>query len=239
MCEQLGTPYTSATGDHFLFNTEENRAFVEEFRDWYQKGYVTTQEIYKSYTSGLFTETSPDKTKSYMTIGSSAGATHQAPKNGEFEVGITAIPQANKDNPKVISQGPSLCIFQKSNPQEVLASWLFVKFLTTTVEFQAEFSMVSGYAPVIKSVGENEVYKNFLDNANGTKEYIGALSAKQCLAQADAYYTSPAFNGSATARDQVGFLIQHCLTADAGGDVKAMIKKAFEDAIAECEYQAN
>ena len=239
MCEQLGTPYTSATGDHFLFNTEENRAFVERFRDWYQKGYVTTQEIYKSYTSGLFTETAPDKTKSYMTIGSSAGATHQAPKDNAFDVGITTIPQANAANPKVISQGPSLCIFQKSNPQEVLASWLFVKYLTTTVEFQAEFSMVSGYAPVIKSVGENPVYKSFLENANGTKEFIGALSAKQCLAQADAYYTSPAFNGSATARDQVGFLIQHCLTADAGGDVKAMIRKAFEDAVAECEYQAN
>jgi len=240
MCEQLGTPYTSASGDHFLFNTEENRAFVEEFREWYLKGYVTTQEIYGAYTSGLFTEVAPDKTKSYMTIGSSAGATHQFPTNADFEVGITAIPQVDQSNPKVISQGPSLCIFQKANPQEVLASWLFVKFLTTTVEFQAEFSMVSGYAPVIKSVGENPTYKAFLDNANGKeKDYIGALSAKQCLAQADAYYTSPAFNGSATARDQVGFLIQHCLTADAGGDVKAMIKKAFEDAIAECEYQAN
>ena len=90
-----------------------------------------------------------------MSIGSSAGATHQRPTADEsgnypFEVGIATIPQVNASNKKVISQGPSVCIFKKDNPQEVVASWLFVKYLTTTVEFQAEFSMASGYVPVIK-----------------------------------------------------------------------------------------
>ena len=154
-----------------------------------------------------------------------------------FEVGITTIPQVDANNKKVISQGPSLCIFQKSNPQEVIASWLFVKFLTTTVEFQAEFSMASGYVPVLKSVGENPIYAEYLENADGGA-YISALSAKVCLEQEKAYYTSPAFNGSSTARDQVGLLMQKCLSADAGSDVAAMIKKAFEDAVAECKYQA-
>ena len=117
------------------------------------------------------------------------------------------------------------------------SSWLFVKYLTTCVEFQAEFSMASGYIPVIKSVGTNPVYKgDFLDKADGG-DFISALSAKVGLEQESAYYTSPAFNGSSTARDQVGLLMQTCLS-EKMTDVDAGIKKAFADAIAECEYQA-
>ena len=239
MCEQYGSDYTSATGEHFLFDNETNRDFVARFHDWYQKGYVTTQELSGAYTSELFK--AQEGTKSYMSIGSSAGATHQRPDKVNdaypFEVAITTIPQVNPEEPKVISQGPSICIFKKDNPQEVVASWLFVKYLTTTVEFQAEFSMASGYVPVIKSVGDNEIYKSeFLDKANGG-DYISALSAKVCLAQEAAYYTSPAFNGSSTARDQVGLLMQKCLSTPAT-DVDAMIEKAFDDAVAECKYQS-
>ena len=152
-----------------------------------------------------------------------------------FEVGIATIPQVDANNKKVISQGPSLCIFQKSNPQEVVASWLFVKFLTTTIEFQAEFAMASGYVPVLKSVAENPVYAEYLDSANGGA-YISALAAKVCMEQESAYYTSPAFNGSSVARDQVGSLITKCLTLT--GDVDGKIADAFDEAIEECEYNS-
>ena len=240
MCEQYGSPYTSATGRKYLFDNQTNRDFVKRFREWYKKGYLTTQSIFKAYTSGLFTETGADAVKSYMSIGSSAGATHQRPAKGSddkypFEVGIATIPQVDPSNPKVISQGPSVCIFKKDNPQEVLASWLFVKFLTTSVEFQAEFSIASGYVPVIKSVSENEVYKEFLAKADGG-DFVSALSAKVCLEQEKAYYTSPAFNGSSTARSQVGNLMAKVLTAAEDGNVDNMIAKAFADAIDECEY---
>ena len=237
MCEQYDSPYTSARGDHYLFDNDVNRGFIKQFRDWYNKGYLTTQTLYGAYTSGLFTSTTG--TKSYMSIGSSAGATYQRPAKVDgaypFEVGIAPIPQVSENNKKVISQGPSVCIFQKSNPQEVVASWLFVKYLTTTVEFQAEFSMASGYVPVLKSVASNPVYADFIANADGG-DNVAALSAKVCLEQESYYYTSPAFNGSSTARDQVGTLLSKCLTADDGGDVDKMIKKAFEEAVEECEY---
>ena len=238
MTEQLGTPYTSATGNHFLFDTEENHEFCAEFREWYLKGYVTTQEILGSYTSSLFT--SKETTRSYMSIGSSAGATHQRPTKGDdgkypFEVGIAPIPQANPSNPKVISQGPSVCIFEASEA-EMRASWLFVKYLCTSVQFQADFSRVSGYVPVIKSVNTDPVYASFLSKADGY-EYVAALSAKVCLEQADAYYVSPAFNGSSDARDQVGILLQSCLLIDKSvADPMAEIRKLFDKAIAECEY---
>ena len=242
MCEQYNSPYTSATGDHFLFDNETNRGFVEKFRQWYNKGYVTTQELSGGYTSALFTKNPAEEGNCYMCIGSSAGANHQIPKNDDgtfkFEVGIASIPQVDANNPKVISQGPSLCIFSKANQEEVKASWLFVKFLTTNVDFQAEFGMASGYVPVLESVKDHPVYAEELANANGY-ESLPLLSAKVCLEQADAYYTSPAFNGSSAARDEVGALMQTCLIIKNNeSDIAGKIKKAFEDAIAECKYQA-
>ena len=237
MCEQQGSPYTSASGDHFLFDNEQNHAFVKKFNEWYNKGYVTTQTLYGGYTSGLFVST--NEVKSYMSIGSSAGAVHQRPAaNADgsfpFEVGIATIPQVNAEAPKVISQGPSLCIFQKSNPQEVIASWLFVKFLTTNVDFQAEFGLASGYLPVLKSAAEHPVYAAKLAEADGGIN-ITSLAAKVCMEQAHAYYTSPAFNGSSEARSQVGALLTKCL-ALTEGDIDAQIAEAFADAVAECEY---
>ena len=242
MCEQLKSPYTSAEeGNHFLFDNQTNYDFVARFREWYQKGYVTTQEILGAYTSTIFTETratDPKAIKSYMSIGSSAGATKQRPTKGDdgkypFEVGIVPIPQIDTNNQKVISQGPSLCIFQKENPQEVLASWLFMKFLATNVGFQAEFSMASGYVPVIKSVAEFQPYKNYLATANGNSG-ITALAAKVCIEQKDAYYAIPAFYGSSVARDQVGLLMQRCMA-----DKSVDIKKAFEDAVDQCKLFFN
>ena len=244
MCEQYGSPYTSATkvdGTNYLFNNEANWAFVEKFASWYAKGWVTTKELSGGYTSDSFKKAEGELGKSYMSIGSSAGAVHQAPDlvNGEypFEAGIAPIPQVDANNPKVISQGPSVCIFQQENEQEVYASWLLVKFLTTDVVFQASFSEASGYVPVIENVNDDEFYKEFLDNASGFKSGIAAYSAKVCLEQANAYYVSPAFNGSSTARDEVGLLMQTCFSNYEGAaDKLAMIKEKFAAAIEECEY---
>ena len=244
MCEQYGSDYTSATkvnGTNFLFNNETNWNFVDKFSSWYAKGWVTTKELSGGYTSDAFKKAEGELGKSYMSIGSSAGATHQAPEavNGEypFEVGIAPIPQVDASNPKVISQGPSVCIFQQENEQEVYASWLFVKFLTTDVVFQASFSEASGYVPVIKSVNNDEYYKEFLDAASGYKTGIAAYSAKVCLEQEKAYYVSPAFNGSSKARDEVGLLMQQCFSQyEKASDKLGMIKKEFEEAIEECEY---
>jgi multiple sugar transport system substrate-binding protein len=172
-----------------------------------------------------------------MSIGSSAGATHQRPAKGSdgkypFEVGIATVPQADVNNKKVISQGPSLCMFQSENPQETVATWLFMKYLTTNVEFQAEFSITTGYLPVLKSVAQNEVYAAHLAQADGG-DYVTGLSAKVCMDQADYYYTSPAFVGSSDARDAVGLLLQSALV-DPNSDTKAVLDKVFNEALISC-----
>ena len=248
MTEQLGTPYTSSKkGEKFLFDVPANHAFVSRFRKWYELQLVTTEEIYGAYTSNLFTQTDPEQLNSYMTIGSSAGASYQCPKqytneNNEvvypFEVGVAMIPQIDPENPKVISQGPSLCMFKKQNKQEMAATWLFMKFLTTNMGLQANFSAESGYAPVIKELDKKfAAYDTVLSTADGNAN-LQATCVKQCLAQESAMFVSPAFIGSSGARDQVGILIQNCfVNAPANGQsVADFIKGEFKNIMDKLVY---
>ena len=194
---------------------------------------MTTKALHGSYTSSLFISTEP--LKSYISIGSTAGATNQIPAVDEntgkrpFEVGIARIPQVDVNNGKVISQGPDVCIFNSGDDQKIMASWLFVKYLTTSVEFQAQFSMSSGYTPVIKSVETNPVYAEFLAKADGGAN-LAALSTKTCLEQEDWYFTSPAFDGSSDARNEVGYLLDAVFAGTKSVD------DAFDDAYNNCVY---
>ena len=237
MCEQNGYDYTTASGeDHYLFNNDNCKSFAKMFRDWYQAGYITTEALYGSYTSGLFTELDKTVSHSYMCIGSSGGASYQIPEGNAFEVGVAPIPQVNENNQKVISQGPSLCILKggKTTDQQVVASWLFVKYLTTNMAFQTEFSSTSGYMPVLESAQDNEIYANWLAKANGT-EFLTALVVKVGLEEADTYFTSPAFVGSSVARTQVGALLAKCMS-ESTNDVDSLINNAFQKAWEECDF---
>ncbi len=250
MCEQMNAGYTDASkgsGNYYEFDNEQTRAFITELRGYYEKGYFNTQELYGGYTSGLFTNQDPSKARCYMCIGSSGGARHQTPKTTDeegnttyaFEVGIAPIPQVSADNKKAISQGPSVCILKGNNTtdQQIMASWLFVKFLCTNVDFQAEFSMDSGYMPVLKSVTENAVYAKWLADANGFDK-LNALAVKVGIEGRDTYFVSDAFNGSTTARNEVGYLLVECIsTALNGQTLEQLLDKAFQDAIDECIFQ--
>ena len=237
MCEQYGSPYTSSTGENFLFDNEVNRGFVKTFNNWYQNKLVTTKALNgNAYTSNLFKEQ-----KVMMCIGSTGGSTYQMADqtNGvsEFEVGIVPIPQVDPAKPKVISQGPSICIFKDADPQEVLASWLFAKFLVTNVNFQARVSMNNGYSPVNQAVKDNEVYAEFLaDTTNVPAQAIAVALQEE---QRGAFYFSPAFSGSSVAREQVGLLMQACMgSTKTGSELDTAIANEFKKAVAECKYQS-
>ncbi|MDE7455016.1 MAG: extracellular solute-binding protein, partial [Clostridia bacterium] len=199
-----------------------------------------------TYTSTYFTSTSSEEgKKSYISIGSSAGAAKQVPAkiNNEypFEVGVTMIPQKEANtsiaNSKVISQGPSICVFKSVNPQEVVASWLLVKFLVTNAEFEARYGATAGYLPVINSVNDLDGYSQIIENAD-TGANMAGMAAKLCMEYQDAFFTSPAFFGSATARDQMEILLNKCVIVTGSTDeaVAQAIKQQFKNVLAECEY---
>ena len=217
LCEQYGSGYTSATDNHFLFDNEKNREFVAELKDWYDARYLTTREIEEMYMSNLLMNG-----KCYMAICSTAGSSLLDGTGIE----VAPIPQVNPENPKTILQGPSVCIFMQENPQEVLASWLFVKYLTTNANFQGRYSQVSGYMPVLRSVYSSPAYQQFL---NGTS--MPARTARLGMENFDSYYTSPVFLGSAKAREEVGKIISIALRSD-----KSRIGEIFENAIEACNY---
>ena len=260
LMEQAGLPYTSATGSKYQFNTEGAREIMEKLRNWYAKGYFTTGTLYSGNTSGGYTSAlfngQNTQLRSYMSIGSSAGATNQRPNKVEgnypFEVGITTIPQMKPEQGTIaISQGPNICLFNRSNPQEVVATWLFAKYLLTSHGFQFEYTQKGGYVPPIKSLADpnlaatDPAVKKYIANMDKADGYdnVSYLSQKLCLGLSEGknytkFFTSPAFPGSSTARDQVGELLVAIIKEEASKvpDVKAFIKQQFEKAINECEY---
>ena len=85
---------------------------------------------------------------------STAGATWMGPDaplsdisdeaKQSFEVAVRPVPQYDPENMQMISQGPSVCVFYKEDPQEVLASWLFTQYLLTG-DVQISYSETEGY----------------------------------------------------------------------------------------------
>ena len=154
-----------------------------------------------------------------MSIGSTGGATHQKPENSLFEVGIAPYPQFELEDgslsKKAISQGPSLCMLKQDSEEKMKMTWTFIKDYLLTTEFQAQFSVASGYNPVLLSVYENPTYQAFLNAVPGPNEdinnNIAAKAAKTSSDMSEYYFVSPAFDGSSAARDAVGQLVVNVL----------------------------
>lgn len=243
LCEQMKSGYTSSeNGGQYLFDNDQNKAMMKVLRENYQKGYFTTQDIYGQYTSKLFTETTD--VKSYMCIGSTGGTKNQRSNSDmpdgtyAFDVGVAPIPQLDQNNAKVISQGPNLCILKgnKTTDQQVMASWLFVKFLCTDPVFQGSMSMLQGYMPVIKSVVDNPTYSEWLSKADGKANLVAsAVQMGMDAAEIEGYYfVSPAFRGSSAARSEVGELLIKCIT-EPSQNVDSDLNKWFANAVDNCK----
>ncbi len=153
-------------------------------------------------------------------IDSTAGATwmgYEAPlvdiakeKLVEFETAVKLIPQFDTSAVKMISQGPSICVFNKSDPQEVLASWLFAQFMLTN-RVQIDYSMTEGYLPVTNKALNDPEYQKYLSCSGEDTDvhYSVKIDAvKLILDNMDNTFVTPVFNGSASLRNAAGQLIE-------------------------------
>lgn len=231
MCEQNGWGYTNASDPHFTFNNENTKAWLEDLNDKYEAGLFTTQEIYGTYTSNLFTKWEDENGKqvgSALCIGSSGGASHQS--SDDFEWGVAPIPgvkQADGSiNNKAISQGPNLVMFETEGEgasEKELMTWMFVKEILEPT-FLCSFSMSSGYNPPRQSAFDIPAYETFLED----DENIIAVTAGVAKTMNERFFTSPAFVGSSTARDQVGVALVYAVTG------QKTAAKALSDAADKC-----
>ena len=127
----------------------------------------------------------------------------------QFETEVMAIPQFDTENPQMISQGPSVCIFNKSDPQEVLASWLFAQYLLTN-DVQIAYSGTEGYVPVTSKAQNSAEYQEYLARSgedNDTHYEVKIKASQLLLENVDNTFVTPIFNGSASLRDAAGQMI--------------------------------
>ncbi|MBQ1787930.1 MAG: extracellular solute-binding protein, partial [Erysipelotrichaceae bacterium] len=134
MLKQLQADYSDERGSILLFN-DDTRNILKEIAVHASKGEFSTFKI-SSYPANFL-----NAGQCIFAIDSTAGATWMGsnaplvdiPEENilDFETVVRPIPQYNTDEIWMMSQGPSLCIFNKEDPDEVLASWLFAQYLLT------------------------------------------------------------------------------------------------------------
>ena len=97
----------------------------------------------------------------------------------EFETAVRPVPQFDPEHPQMISQGPSMCVFNKQDPQEVLASWLFAQYLLTN-DVQIAYAETEGYVPVTSKAQGDADYQDYLNSdAGGRAALSGEASGRQ------------------------------------------------------------
>lgn len=151
----------------------------------------------------------------------------------DFETVVMPIPQFDPAQPQMISQGPSVCIFNKRNSQEVLASWLFVQYLLTN-EVQIAYSETEGYVPVTSKAQKSAEYQEYLSRCgedNSLYYDIKIKAAELLLDNLDNTFVTPVFNGSASLRDAAGQLIENTVKSVRRGETvdNAYIDRLYED----------
>lgn len=213
MLKQKGAGYTTDEGDILLFN-DTAKELLYTVNEHSATGAFSTFKI-SSYPGNFLNAGQCifgiDSTAGSTWMGSGAG--HQdidASLIVPFETVVRPIPQFDTENPVMISQGPSVCIFNKADPQEVLASWLFAQFLLTD-ESQMAYSQTEGYVPVTSKAQNNPSYLDYLARAGEDNDMyydVKIAAAKLLLDNMDNTFVTPVFNGSASVRDAAGALIE-------------------------------
>jgi multiple sugar transport system substrate-binding protein len=132
-----------------------------------------------------------------------------------FETAVMTVPQFNPAEPQMISQGPSVCVFNKDDPQEVLASWLFAQFLLTD-GVQIAYAETEGYVPVTSDAQNAPAYLDYRARAGEDNDVyydIKIQASELLLRNIGNTFVTPVFNGSISLRDAAGQLIENVVKA--------------------------
>ena len=218
MLRQLGADYSTDEGDILIFN-DTTRDILMEIAEHAGTGAFSTFKI-SSYPANFL-----NAGQCIFAVDSTAGATWMgshaplsdisADKFVEFETAVMPIPQYDAENPQMISQGPSVCVFNKADPQEVLASWLFAQYLLTN-EVQIAYSCIEGYVPVTFKAQESSEYQEYLSRCGEDNEMyydVKIKAAELLLGNVENTFVTPVFNGSASLRNAAGQMIEETTKA--------------------------
>lgn len=213
MLKQLDAPYSGMNGEVQIFNDTTRELLQEIYRHAKSRAFSTF--AISSYPGNFL-----NAGQCIFAVDSTAGSTWMgtdAPlsdiaedKKAKFTTVVRTVPQLNPKSPEMISQGPSVCIFNKTDSQEVLASWLFTQYLLTN-DIQIAYSETEGYVPVTSKARETAEYKEYLSlSGTDAAHYAVKIDAtKMLLDNTSNTFTTPVFNGSASLRDAAGELVEN------------------------------
>ena len=212
MLKQLDAPYSTENGEVLLFNDTTKGLLEEVYRHAKSRAFSTF--AISSYPGNFL-----NAGQCIFAVDSTAGATwmgSDAPMLDiheeqvvPFRIRVMPIPQFHPETPKMISQGPSICVFSKDDPQVMLASWLFSQYLISN-EVQLGYAETEGYLPVTLKAQESEEYRDYLSRkGEDVDHYSVKIEASELLRRhtPDTFVT-PVFNGSASLRSAAGQLIE-------------------------------
>lgn len=214
MLRQKGAGYSTSGGEIQIFN---DTAFelLYGISEHTKKGAFSTFKI-SSYPANFL-----NAGQCIFAIDSTAGATWMgsdaplldiaAERIVRFETEVMTIPQFDPENPQMISQGPSICIFNKEDPGEVMASWLFTQYMLSN-DVQIAYSETEGYVPVTLKAQNSPEYRDYLsrEGEDTNVHYdVKIKAAKLLLKNVDDTFVTPVFNGSASLRDAAGQMIEN------------------------------
>ena len=235
MLKQKGAGYSDDLGNINIFN-DETKEILQEITKHASTGAFSTFKI-SSYPANFLNAGqcvfAIDSTAGSTWMGSNAPLSDIAEENKvDFETVVRMVPQYDTSNPYMISQGPSICIFNKEDSNEVMASWLFTQYLLTN-KVQTSYAETEGYVPVTSKARNTDEYQEYL-NSEGIDDidhYAVKIEATKILLEnVEHTFTTPVFNGSASLRDASGAMIEDV--------VKAIRRnKTVDDAFIEEEFE--
>lgn len=213
MLKQLNAPYSTENGRIDIFNNTTKDILLEISKHAKSKAFSTFK--ISSYPGNFL-----NAGQCIFAIDSTAGATWmgcEAPlidipddQLAKFETVVMPIPQYDTNNIQMISQGPSLCIFNKEDSGEVLASWIFAQFLLTN-EVQIAYSQTEGYIPVTSKAQNSTEYQDYLNRAgedNSLYYDVKIEASKLLINNIENSFTTSVFNGSTSLRNAAGELVE-------------------------------
>ncbi len=236
MLRQKGAGYSTPEGDIQIFN-DTTRELL------YTVAKHAETEAFSTFKISSYPANFLNAGQCVFAIDSTAGATWMgthAPLSDiseealvDFETAVYPVPQFDTDHPQMISQGPSVCIFNKPDDQEVLASWLFAQYLLTN-EVQIAYAETEGYVPVTSKAQNCAEYQDYLSRCgqdNAAYYDVKIKASRLLLEHVGDTFVTPVFNGSASLRGAAGQMIENVTKSVNRGETidDAYMEKLYQD----------
>ena len=234
-----------------LFKNDDAKRLMVQLKKWNNEGLFCTQNQLPitnaanqkhQYSSNMLVAGSIA-----MCVSSTAGARYFATDGGfkaSFNHTVSWDEDGKAKDAKVISQGPSLCFFDKGKTAND-AAFIFYQYLTNAKN-SGNLASKTSYFPLRNKGYEVDSIKTAMEKSetgvdasasysDKNSAYTGdVLSLNKTYTSENAYFLSPVFEESSATRTAIGNLVTEVFngTASTDADIEKLVNDAFDNAYA-------